>query len=86
MLVRRFQGVGAMYGIEVGGPAGISPQSLANEVRAATLEQGLLMWECGTDAVVIGLIPPLVVTEDDVDDACNMIVAALDTIATRHRL
>ena len=86
VLVRRFQGVGAMYGIEVGGPAGISPQSLANEVRAATLEQGLLMWECGTDAVVIGLIPPLVVTEDDVDDACNMIVAALDTIATRHRL
>ena len=86
VLVRRVQGVGAMYGIEVGGPAGISSRSLANEVRAATLEQGLLMWECGVDAVVIGLIPPLMVTEDDVDDACDRIVAALDTIAARHHL
>ena len=73
VLVRRVQGVGAMYGIEVGAPAGFSSQSLANEVRAATLEQGLLMWECGADAVVIGLIPPLMVTENDVDDACKMI-------------
>lgn len=86
VLVRRFHGVGAMYGIEVSTPAGVSSRNLASEVRAATLDHGLLMWECGTNAVVIGLIPPLMVTKKDIDDACDMIVSSLDDIAAPHHV
>ena len=82
-LVRRFRGVGAMYGIEIEPVDGLSPAELAQRVRMATLGEGLLTWECGVDEVVIGLIPPLVVEQKDVDDACAMALAALDSITAR---
>ena len=78
--VRRYRGVGAMYGVEVKSPAELTNQELAEVVRDATVRQGLLCWECGVDATVIGLIPPLSVTKGEVDDACNRVLAALDTL------
>lgn len=83
-LVKRFRGMGAMYGVEIEAPIGISVAELAREVRLATLHQGLLVWECGVESVVIGLIPPFIIKQNDVDDACAMVLSALDSIASQE--
>lgn len=57
--VDHYRGVGAMYGVEVKTHGEQTDQELARDVRDATLQQGLLIWQCGVDTSVIGLIPPL---------------------------
>ena len=85
LLVENIQGLGAMFGIELKLPEGMGRRELAADVRSAILRQGLLVWECGIDSVVIGLIPPFMVDETDVNAACEMVLAALDCVLSAHR-
>jgi len=46
-------------------------------VRAACIEQNLLLLSCGTYENVIRWIPPLVVTEAQIDDAVDIFEQAV---------
>ena len=51
-------------------------------VRLAALERGLITWECGTNSDVIGLMPPLISSRSDVDEACGKLREALSAVET----
>jgi 4-aminobutyrate aminotransferase-like enzyme len=45
--------------------------------RRRALDRGLLTWECGLDGDVIGLVPPLTVSEAEIQEAAAILEAAL---------
>ena len=75
------RGLGLMIGVEFttagGGP---DPQTVA-QVRAAALEAGVLLLNCGTDDNVVRLIPPLTIPEDELDAGLDIIEASLAACA-----
>lgn len=76
-LTRELRGLGAMFGLEVGAAGGTPRGEVCRLVRLEALRRGLLTWECGTDGEVIGLMPPLIASREDVDEACGTLQAAL---------
>ncbi len=76
-LVFEFLGTGAMYGIELRPVEPHSSSRLCRRVRLAALKQGLITWEYGIAGEVIGLMPPLIASRDDVDRACAMLLESL---------
>lgn len=81
-LTRELRGVGAMFGLETCTAGQTSRSEVCRRVRLAALQRGLLTWECGTDAEVIGLIPPLIASQEDVAEACGKLQAALAEVET----
>ena len=71
-----------MFGVELKFPASLSASPSAEDVRAATLAAGLLTWECSTATNVIGLVPPLIVCQTEVNQAVERLLDALDHLAT----
>lgn len=74
-------GLGAMWGLEILNTAGQPDQPRTKAIRAAALEDGLITWECGTHGHVIGMVPPLTVTDDEIGRA----LAIMETATTRAR-
>lgn len=64
--VAQFRGLGAMFGVEVVNAEGRPDQARTKAIRAAALESGLITWECGAQGHVIGLVPPLNATEEEI--------------------
>lgn len=79
-LTRDLRGVGAMFGLEVGPAGGATAAEVCAAVRLAALDRGLITWECGPDADVIGLMPPLIAVRSDVEEACNTLCEALAAV------
>jgi 4-aminobutyrate aminotransferase-like enzyme len=76
--VREVRGAGAMHGIEIVDPITGGPdRERTGRVRKAALELGLVTWECGTHGHVIGLVPPLTIPADRLDQGLDRLVAAL---------
>jgi 4-aminobutyrate aminotransferase len=71
------RGAGLMVGVEFGKP-GAPDTSTAKGVAKAAFERGLMLLTCGTFDNVIRWIPPLVVTEDQINEALGIFAAALD--------
>jgi len=44
------------------------------------MEAGLLLLTCGTDENIIRWIPPLVITEQELEEALNIFERALDGV------
>ena len=84
-LTRGLRGVGAMFGLELGSAGGESPREVSRLVRLAALDGGLLTWECGTDAEVVGLMPPLVASEQEVAEGCGRLRSALTAVEAELR-
>ena len=55
----------------------------AKAIVKMALESGLMLLTCGTYDNVIRWIPPLVVTEAEIDEALTIFAAALDTVTGR---
>jgi diaminobutyrate-2-oxoglutarate transaminase len=77
--VREVRGLGLMWGIELadiqyGQPAA----ALAGAVRTAALRHGLIVELGGRNDGVVRLLPPLNVTADIVDQACDILLAAIE--------
>ena len=78
--VRAVRGLGLMWGIELADPRdGRTAGELARRVQAESLRRGLIVELGGRDDCVVRLLPPLNVTEDVVDQACDILLAALQT-------
>jgi len=82
--VREFRGLGAMWGLEVRGRSEGERRKFCRAVRLAALDKGLITWECGMEGEVIGLIPPLVVTDAEIEQACDILAKAIHAVLDRR--
>ena len=77
--VAEVRGRGLMVGIELADPETLAPRpDLAKAAITDALLHRLLLLPCGTWGQVVRVIPPLVTTQDEVDQAIAIISAALD--------
>ncbi len=76
------RGLGLMVGVEFGKP-GAPDTATAKAVDKAAFERGLMLLTCGTFDNIIRWIPPLVVNEQQIDEALNLFASALDAVSER---
>jgi len=75
------RGLGLMIGVEFVVPGGRTPdKNRTKAIQRACLEAGLLLLTCGTDENVIRWIPPLVISEEQLEEALNIFERALDSV------
>jgi len=65
------RGIGAMIGVE------LRDKATAEAVQRACLDAGVLVLTCGPGGNVLRLIPPLTITDEDLDHGLNVLSAAL---------
>ena len=65
------RGVGAMIGVE------LIDQATAESVQRRCLDRGVLVLTCGPDGNVLRLIPPLTMTDDELDHGLAVLTKAL---------
>lgn len=77
----RVRGLGLMIGIEVLDPAtGAARHDLAEAIEARAREEGVLVIRSGPEGNVIRLLPPLVITDDELELALDVIEAAANAV------
>jgi 4-aminobutyrate aminotransferase len=75
------RGLGLMMGVEFVVPGGRTPdKNRTKAIQRACMEAGLLLLTCGTDENVIRWIPPLIITEQELEEALNIFERALDGV------
>jgi 4-aminobutyrate aminotransferase/(S)-3-amino-2-methylpropionate transaminase len=75
--IGEIRGRGAMLALELVVPGGIEPDAIATgNVARAAHESGLLLLTCGTYGNVIRLLPPLVITDDELDRGLTLLEQA----------
>jgi 4-aminobutyrate aminotransferase len=75
----RVRGLGLMIGIEVGSSDGVEPRpDIAEAIRRRALAEGVLVICSGPEANVIRILPPLVITDSELDRALAVLEAAVD--------
>jgi 4-aminobutyrate aminotransferase/(S)-3-amino-2-methylpropionate transaminase len=80
--IAEVRGRGAMLAIELVRPGTTEPdKAAAAQVAATCLAAGVLVLTCGSWGNVIRLLPPLVIEPALLDDALDVLVAALDGLA-----
>jgi 4-aminobutyrate aminotransferase len=77
------RGLGLMVGVEFRNSDGKPDKASAKAVLHACQEKGLLLLTCGAWDNTIRWIPPLVVTEAQIDEAVDIFAAALDTAGVK---
>ncbi len=80
-IIGEVRGLGLMIGVEFGRPGHPDPTTTKATIKAAQ-EAGLLLLTCGTFDNVIRWIPPLIVTEAQIDEALTIFASALDKVAS----
>jgi diaminobutyrate-2-oxoglutarate transaminase len=80
--VLEVRGTGLMWGIELADPRTGEPRGdLARAVQRHCLERGLILETGGRADAVVRLLPPLVVTEEVLDTALDILCDALAAVA-----
>jgi 4-aminobutyrate aminotransferase len=74
--VRDIRGKGLMVGLE------LAEKDVTDAVAARCLDQGVIVLACGPDENVLRLVPPLTITDEELDLGLTTLVAAVDA-ATR---
>jgi 4-aminobutyrate aminotransferase len=77
--VAEIRGLGLMVGVELSGPDG-SPLEVAKRVSEVCVQKGLLVYPGGRHGNVIGMLPPLVATEEQLGTAVGILGEALRSI------
>lgn len=76
------RGRGAMLAIELVKPGGQEPDAdITKKIAAECLAAGVVILTCGTYGNVIRLLPPLVISEELLDDALTVLETAIRTAA-----
>ena len=75
------RGLGLMTATEFTKANGDPDTDSAKAVAKAAFERGLMLLTCGTYDNVIRWIPPLVVSEAEIDEALKIFASALDAAA-----
>lgn len=79
--IDEIRGKGLMLGMEIAESPGRLRPDIAARLLQASEERGLLLLRCGTDGQVVRWLPPLVVSEAEIDDAVNRFSEALAAVA-----
>jgi 4-aminobutyrate aminotransferase/(S)-3-amino-2-methylpropionate transaminase len=78
--VAQARGRGAMLALELVRPGGLEPDAaLAGRVARRCAQEGVLVLTCGTWGNVLRLLPPLVIGEDLLVEALDVLAAAIET-------
>jgi 4-aminobutyrate aminotransferase-like enzyme len=73
--------MGLMVGVEFVVPGGRAPdKDRTKAIQRACLEAGLPLLTYGTDEKIIRWIPPLVISEQELEEALNIFERALDSV------
>lgn len=79
--VREIRGKGLLLGIELMNPTTQRPAgNLADEVQAQALSRGLILETGGRGGCVVRLLPPLNVSEEIMESACQILVECIDQL------
>lgn len=79
-VIGEVRGLGLMQAIELTAPDGTEDAETANAIHRRAIETGLLTLTCGPAGNVLRLIPPLVVTEDEVATGLRRLDNALEAV------
>jgi 4-aminobutyrate aminotransferase len=77
------RGLGLMIGVEFRTPDGKPDKATTKAIVQACFDRKLLLLTCGTYDNVIRWIPPLIVTEKQVDEAVNIFAEALKVVVKK---
>lgn len=78
------RGLGLMIATEFAEPGTRRPNSeVAHAVQDACFERNLLLLTCGTDSNIIRWIPPLIIGDEELEQAVGAFENALDEVATK---
>jgi 4-aminobutyrate aminotransferase len=81
--VAEVRGPGLMIGVELADPATRAPRGdLVAAAIAAAREEGVVLIDCGPDANVIRFIPPLVVSDEELDLALGALERGIEAAAS----
>ena len=79
--IAEVRGRGLMVGIEFAEPGTLAPlPDLAKRVLHEALDRRLLLLSCGVAGQVVRVIPPLVTTEEEVDQAVSILADAFSAV------
>lgn len=79
--IKDIRGIGLMIGIELEDPNGqISAGDLVMKVLDQCLDKGVLFYLCGNEGEVLRMIPPLVVSKEQIDEGLNVLDQVLESI------
>ncbi|GIF22007.1 4-aminobutyrate aminotransferase/(S)-3-amino-2-methylpropionate transaminase [Actinoplanes tereljensis] len=80
-IIGEIRGRGAMLAVELVVPGSIEPDAAATAAIAkAAHESGLLLLTCGTYGNVIRLLPPLIISDDELDRGLTLLEQAFATL------
>jgi 4-aminobutyrate aminotransferase len=81
--VAEVRGRGLMLAIEFADPGTLTPRpDLVKRMLAEAMARNLLLLSCGVYGQAVRIIPPLVTTDDEVDQALGIIGDALEAVAS----
>jgi 4-aminobutyrate aminotransferase len=69
--VRDIRGIGLMVGVE------LADKAVADAVCAACLDAGVIVLSCGPDENVLRLVPPLTISDEDMDLGVDVLCGAI---------
>jgi len=79
--IAEVRGLGLMVGNEFCTPDGAPDPATATRAHAAAADAGLLLLTCGPYGNVVRMIPPLIVTGEQVDDGVSLWAGAVRAVA-----
>jgi 4-aminobutyrate aminotransferase len=77
-LIGDVRGVGLMIGIELVREDGSPDSTACGQLLEECLERGLILINCGPGKNIVRFIPPLTVTDAELDEALGIFAAALE--------
>ena len=84
-IIGEVRGRGAMLAIELVQPGSRDPNPDATKaIAAAALQAGVIVLTCGTYGNVIRLLPPLVISDDLLNEALSVLEDSIRTTAEGH--
>src|SRR5690606_16817686 len=69
--VRDIRGIGLMVGVE------LADKAVTERVCRTCLDHGVIVLACGPDENVLRLVPPLTITDDEIDHGLAVLCAAI---------
>lgn len=79
------RGKGLFIGAEFVNGNGEPSERLVKDIQTVCYQNGVLVWSAGHYGNVLRLIPPLVITRDQVDQGMEIIVDAIETVTDEHQ-
>jgi 4-aminobutyrate aminotransferase len=75
------RGLGLMIGVELVEKNGKPDRHLQKQIRQVCLDSGLVILSCGTEDNVLRLVPPLNISDKELDEGWEILSAAFEEVA-----